>query len=519
MFGLVGDGNLFLVDSFSEAGGAYIAAGHEAGAVMMAHGFALSSGHVGVATTTHGPGLTNTLTALVDAAIGRIPLLIIVGDTARDDITSVQNIDQREFVAPTGAGFETVRAPESSLAQLTSVLTRVEAESRPYVLNVPVEYWWQDVEYAVSKRPVVDRLARASAEAVEEAVGVIASARRPLILAGRGTTSASGSLAVQRLAARLEAPIATTLKAKDAFNASGNAIGLFGGLAQPWTLEVVGASDCVIALGAGLNNRTTEKGSLLAGKRVVQVDIDASRVGTVPNVDVSILGDVASTVDAVIELLDEAEVQPTGFFSDEARTKFRASVMPAAPVKSSPGPVTLGETLQWLNGLLKEQRTVVIDGGRFMFSVFHDIETDGARGWIEPINFGSIGLGLGAAIGAYFGQPDRPVLLLTGDGGFMLGGLTEFSTAVRAGADLVVAVLNDAAYGMEHVQLERRDLKGTSTEVPWPDLAPVAVALGGAGTTIRTSADFADAERLVDERTTPVLLDIKLDVNDVPLPY
>jgi thiamine pyrophosphate-dependent acetolactate synthase large subunit-like protein len=135
---------------------------------------------------------------------------------------------------------------------------------------------------------------------------------------------------------------------------------------------------------------------------------------------------------------------------------------------------------------------------------------------VHTVNYGSIGLGMGNAVGASFGRPGKPVLLVTGDGGFMLGGLAEFNTAVRAGVDLVVAVFNDSAYGAEHIQFRNRDMDATVSTFTWPDLAPIADALGGRGVTVRSRADLDGLAQVIADRDRPVLIDIKIDPDHVP---
>src|SRR5690625_4512308 len=113
----------------------------------MAHGFARASGGLGVVTVTHGPALTNTVTALVDGVMGRVPMLVIAGDTPRHDGSNVQNIAQREFIVPTGAGFEEIRSAATGLSDLATAIRRAHQECRPIVLNVPADLWWQAIEY------------------------------------------------------------------------------------------------------------------------------------------------------------------------------------------------------------------------------------------------------------------------------------------------------------------------------------------------------------------------------------
>jgi thiamine pyrophosphate-dependent acetolactate synthase large subunit-like protein len=123
---------------------------------------------------------------------------------------------------------------------------------------------------------------------------------------------------------------------------------------------------------------------------------------------------------------------------------------------------------------------------------------------------------MGNAVGAYVGAPDRPVLLVTGDGGFMLGGLGEFSSAVRHGVDLVVVVLNDGAYGAEHVQFRDKRMDPSISTFDWPELSVVATALGGRGIAVHNLAELDAALESLQERDRPVLIDIKVDPDQVP---
>ena len=147
LFGLIGDANLFMVDRFvQDETGTYVGAAHEAGAVLMAYGYANRSGRLGVATVTHGPGLTNTLTALVEGVKSRTPMLLIAGDTPASIRNHMQDIAQREVILSAGSGFEQVASSQTALADLAVAIRRAHLERRPVALNVPAEFMWEDVE-------------------------------------------------------------------------------------------------------------------------------------------------------------------------------------------------------------------------------------------------------------------------------------------------------------------------------------------------------------------------------------
>lgn len=517
VFGLIGDANLFLVDSFVRGqNGTYVGAVHEAGAVLMAGGYARSAGRVGVATVTHGPGLTNTVTALVEGVRGRTPLVLLAGDTAVHDSANVQNIDQRELVATTGAGFVQVRTPESAVEDLALAFRRAVLERRPVVLNVPADFQWAETPYvAVDRTPPPARAPGVDDADLDRAVGVIASARRPIVLAGRGATRPAARAAVLRLAERIGAPLATTLKAKDLFRGEPYDLGIFGTVSTPVASETIARSDCIVALGAGLNPFTTARGSLLEGRAVVHCDIDPAQIGGSGTPVVGVVGDSAAAADAICAWLDEAGAAPSGFRSPDLLRRLAEQPSGQAD-RSTDTTVDVHTALRRLDDVLPRDRTLVTDGGRFMYEAWRQLSVREPGHFLPTVHFGSIGLGLATAIGARYGAPDRPVVAVCGDGGFMLGGLAEFSTAVRHGIDLIVVVLNDGGYGAEHIQFRTREMDPALSLFAWPDLAGVAEALGGTGVTVRQAADLDGLPALLSARDRPVLVDVRLDPDQVP---
>ena len=510
VFGVLGDANLYMMDSFERrAGGCYVSTSHEAGAVLAANGYARVTGGLGVATVTHGPALTNTLTALVESVKDHTPLLLVAGDTALDDPDNFQNISQREVVLSSGAGFEQVRSAATVTEDVANAVRRALVERRPVVLNVPVDLQWAETEYrALSPRHVADQPIAPSRTVVEDAVGVIAGARRPVVLAGRGATDEASREALTRLAARIGAPLATTLRAKDLFRGEPSDLGVCGTLSSAATTEVIRRSDCVLAFGAGLNKWTTAEGSMLDGAALVQVDRDPAAIGRWAEVSVGVVADAAVAAGEIIACLDEAEIPATGFAS---RALAAPSPSASATRPPAPGTVDIDEAMRVLDESVPADRTLVLDGGRFIFSAFTTLHVPHPSAYIHTVNYGSIGLGMGNALGAAVAAPGRPVLMVAGDGGFMLGGLAEFVTAVRHHLDIVVVVFNDGAYGAEHVQFRRKDMDPAISTFVWPDLGPVATALGGQGHTVRSIEELKAALGTLPDRDRPVLIDVKID--------
>ena len=163
-----------------------------------------------------------------------------------------------------------------------------------------------------------------------------------------------------------------------------------------------------------------------------------------------------------------------------------------------------------LDALLPERRSVTVDAGRFMMAPATYLRVADTRSFLLPVTFGSVGLSMGAAVGAAFGRPDQPSVAVMGDGGFMMS-LAELSTAVRYGRDLVVVVLNDGSYGAEYHALPKHDKKPDISLNDWPDFAPVAEALGARGLTVRRLDDLDGVARAIAERDRPLLIDVKVD--------
>jgi acetolactate synthase-1/2/3 large subunit len=519
IFGLIGDGNLYMADSFvRDCGGSFVAAAHEAGAVLMALGYASVSGKVGVATVTHGPALTNTVTALAEGAKARMPMVLLCGDTRVEDRDGFQVIAQREVVAATGAGFEQLRAPDTVAQDVATAFRRAVLERRPIALNMPIEFQWLETDY----KPLILQRADTSAivpesDDLDNAIGIIAAAKRPVIVAGKGANRPEARAALLRLAARIEAPVATTLKAKGFFGGEAFNLGVCGTLSTSVAAEILLESDCLIAFGAGLNKFTLSSGALAKGRRIVQIDLDPAAIGRQFPVDAGVFGDVARTADLFVHWLDEAEIPGSGYrdAAMQARLNDYSAADDFDPAWEA-GDVDLREVMLRINRALPADRIFVGDGGRYIGQAWRQIDIPGPSSFVHTVNFGAIGCGMAYAIGAGRAAPGRPIALFTGDGGFMLGGLGEFNTAVRDGTDLIVILCNDGAYGAEHIQFRNKGMDPSISTFDWPDLAAVATSLGGRGYSVRSLADLDTALAALPDRDRPVLIDIKLDPDTVP---
>ena len=515
MFALAGDANLFFVNHFaSGCGGKIVSAAHEGGAVLMALAYTQVTGNVGVATVTQGPGLTNCFTALREGVLGRRPAVLICGDVPATASFHPQNIDQREVVKATGAGFEPVQSPETASRDFANAMYRAKKERRPIVLNVPAEFNWVEIDHKPVIYPFHDTpTAVAKGPLYDKVMGMIGDAKRPLILAGAGAISAKEKII--ELSEKLGAPMTTTLKGTGLFKGHPHNIGYCGGLATEEALDVIKQADCVIALGTWLHFFTTNQGALFNGKNVIQVNNSQSDIGRFYQPDVTLMADVGQTVDSILQGVEHQQINPTGF----AKTlpAHDISVHPRGnPDDTSDGFVNFEYALDRLNEVLPSNRIMLTDGGRFITAVWCRVEVPDPNSFHMSDNSAAIGQGMQEAIGAAHGDPSRPVVLFTGDGGFMMGGMNEFSTAVRTNCDLIVIVCNDSAYGAEHTHMINKNMDPSIIQFNWPSFAEVAKSLGGDGIEVTSVAELEDAIKAIEKRTRPILVDLKLDINKVP---
>ena len=512
VFGLMGDANMLILTSMMiREQLRFVPATYEGAAVAMADGHARATQQLTVVSVTHGPALTNTITALVEARKSRSRVLLLTGDppSVRDHL---QYIDIAMLVAPTGAGYERVFSAETTVDDVKRAVWRVNSEHRPIVLNVPFDLLQQEVGEIKSLRSSRDvaPLTAVSAEPLDEALGLLASARHPLILAGRGVVESAGRDALVELADVVDAPLSTTLGAKDLFRGHARNIGLCGTIATSVGLEIITQSDCIVAFGASMNQYTTDRGSLLRGKRVIQVDLDASQIARRDDVDISILGDarhVAETMAASLRtagLADGSRLEGSG-------VKWAAAAQPQPfQDRSTVDSIDLRAAMTMLDDVLPADRGLVTDVGRFMLAAWKYLPLEDPKRFVPVVNFGSIGLGLGSAIGASVADPDHVTVLVAGDGGMMMN-IGELATAVRERLPLVVVVANDGAYGAEYRKLKEYGVDPAYSLNQWPDFAAMARGFGCDAVTVRTATDIKLVKERVSELNGPLVVDLKID--------
>ncbi|SQC36789.1 Sulfoacetaldehyde acetyltransferase [Rothia kristinae] len=511
-FGLMGNGNSFFVDALERLGPGVIPVRHEVATVASADAYHRVTRRLAVATATYGAGFTNTLTALAEAAQSRTPLVLVVGDAPTSGLRP-WDVDQVGAAAALGAPTLVVGADDAGATAVRAV-HRALTERTPVVLAIPYDLVAAPVQGDGARIPDLDLPAHAlpapEEAAVERFADALRGAERPLILAGRGARGAEADLRV--VAGLLGADLATTAPAQGTFTpAAGETtgyrdLGICGGFAAAGSAERIRAADVVLVVGAGLNQFTMSFGRSF-GPEAQVLQIDLAPAATHPRVDEHLRAEAAPALTALRSLLEDDDAARGLVDSGSAPDAVVADAEPDADPGADPTTRPDGDPLapdgrldprslmRRIDAALPAERIVSIDGGHFIeWAVTYLPVTAPDRMIMLGTQFQSIGLGFPAAAGVNAGAGEAVSVLVTGDGGGLMG-IADAETFIRTARRGVIVVMNDGAYGAEIHQYGSRGLAEAPMRIPEIDFAGILGALGARFRVVRTLEDLADFQR------------------------
>jgi acetolactate synthase-1/2/3 large subunit len=495
---------------------------HEGAAVLAAEGWALATGDTGVAAVTAGPGFANGLIGLLDASVWSVPLLMLAGRTShtRQGRGAVGDVDQRSVAAPIAKWAATCGEPGLVPRFIAEALHRarggcpgavyLEIDSHAvYNKAVPLDV-------AVPGYPAAAARPAGAPADIGSAVAALASAERPLIVAGSGAFWSGAGEAIGRLAEVAGIPVITASGARGVVADS-----------HPWSLGslvhgglAIPSADCVMVLGSAFNANVMYGGAPLFGSEqvIVQVDIAPERVGGNRAADVTVIGDIASVIRDCTEAwsatpagrdewlarargLAEASI---GFWNRQVDEHTGDLVHAGAAAR---------EVAAYVSERFGGRATLVADGGDALAwaLAYFGAELPG-RLLTTTTALGTLGVGMPFALAAQAARPDERVFLFSGDGAFGLSAM-EVATAVRHRLPVIVIVSNNAGWG--DVRFEQDELFGPGRNVA-SSLTGVrydrlAEALGGHGERVERLADLRPAlERSIDSGVCSVI-DVQTD--------
>lgn len=493
VFGVVGSGNFHITNALCSAGARFVPARHEGGAITMADAWARVTGRIGVCTVHQGPGLTNTITGLVEATKSRTPLLVLAASTSRGSVFSNFRLDEECLIKAVGASVEYLYNPETALDDALRAWRRAYLESRPVVLLMPLDVQQAETRATFRKDPIppITIRSRPSDDDISKAIALIAKAKRPLILAGRGAIISGAREAIEKLADRIGALLTTTAVANGLFAKNPWYLGICGGFSTPTAVNLMKEADLVLVFGASLNFWTMRHGRLLNPEAtIIQIDSDPSALGRQYNISLGILADARATAETLLDALEDFSASSIWRTPEIKEAISRSSWKYIPYDDASDGEHIDPRTLTIaLDEMLPKDRVIATDSGHFMgFPIMYLTVTDEV-GFVFTQAFQSIGLGLATALGASIAMPDRLTIAAVGDGGFLMG-LSELETVARLRPRMLIVVYNDNAYGAEALHFGPLGFPVDTVTFPDVDFASLARSLGIPAITVRSINDL-----------------------------
>lgn len=489
---------------------------HEAGAMFAAAGYAHTTGKLGVVAVTSGPGALNAMTGLASAWCDSLPVLLLVGDVPRgaqgrgvlQDSSShgLQIVEMSRHITKLSAEIASPSALPHMLRR--AIATALSGRKGPVVLTLPI-----DVMTSPASAPRVGGSVTmgnlVAGETLDEIAELLATAERPLILAGSGVRGQGAPARLCAVAERFACPVATTPKAKGVFSEthplSLGVLGLGGHRSARRYLD--SGVDVVLAIGTSLGDMATDgfAPALQATRALIHVDIDARQLGKSYSPTHAIVASASELLGGLAERRSELGLikrpLPTGIDRHALASSTKADRI--AP----------HDAILELQALLPRDTIYTVDSGEHFLYATHYLETAHPDAFIVMTGLGSMGQSIGAAIGAQLAHPGRSVAAICGDGCFAMNAF-EIATAVQERLPIRVFVFNDERLGM--VENGHQNVYGRRPRYSTGPLDICSIARGLGAATMRVDGKN-QFDPMMFTAPGPVVIDVQIDP-DIMIP-
>ena len=491
----------------------HILTSHEQGASHAADGYARSTGKVGVCFATSGPGATNLVTGIATAYMDSVPIVAITCNVTVPLLgkDSFQEIDIAGITTPITKHNFIVK----DVTKLADTIRRAFAIAKkgrpgPVLVDIPKDITAAKTEY-VSKapekmKPVTDTIRE---EDIETAVSMIQKAKRPYIFVGGGAVLSGASKELHEFVKKVDAPVCDTLMGKGAFDGNDDLytgmLGMHGTKASN-----LGVSECDLLIAAGVRFSDRVLGNakkFASGAKILQFDVDAAEINKNITVDACVIGDLKEILTRVnTKLTQENHTDWITHVMD-----FKVKYPLKYPAEGLSGPFIVEEIYRATNG----EAIITTEVGQHQMWAAQYFKYTKPRTLLTSGGLGTMGYGLGAAIGAQVANPGKQVINIAGDGCFRMN-MNEIATAVREKLPLIEVIVNNHVLGMVRQWQDLFYEKRYSATVldDGVDFVKLAEAMGAAGYRATTREEFSLALQKALDAKTPVLIDCIIDCDD-----
>ena len=491
----------------------HVLTSHEQGASHAADGYARSTGKVGVCLATSGPGATNLVTGIATAYMDSVPVVAITCNVGVPLLgkDSFQEIDIAGITTPiTKHNF--IVKDVNKLADVIRRAFRIAQTGRPgpVLVDIPKDVTAATTEFEFQQIPPVARKIDKMTEAdLEQAAAMIREAKKPYIFVGGGAVISGASEELAKFANLVDAPVCDSLMGKGAFDGTNDRysgmLGMHGTKASNY-----GVSECdlLIAVGVRFSDRVIGDAKRFASNaKILQFDVDPAEINKNIQTDASVLGDIKEILKRVNHLLEQQEhtewMQQIQEFKDKYPLTYKE--------KGLSGPFVMEEIYRQTKG----EAIIVTEVGQHQMWAAQYYKFAKPRTLLTSGGLGTMGYGLGAAIGAQIANPEKQVINIAGDGCFRMN-MNEIATAVRQQLPLIQIVINNEVLGMVHQWQGLFYEKRYSNTIlnDGVDFVKLAEAMGATGMRAKTQEEFAEEVAKALEMKTPVLIDCVIDSDD-----
>ena len=491
----------------------HVLTAHEQGAAHAADGYARATGKTGVVIATSGPGATNLVTGIATAYMDSVPLVAITGNVTVSNLgrDSFQEVDIAGVTMPVTKHNYIVKDVKQLAATVREAFYIANAGRKgPVLIDIPKNIQTEKCEYEETprKRHTPKPVSPASLAGVKAA---LEGAKRPLILAGGGVIGADAAENLAAFAKKMQAPVCSTLMGLGAYPASDKQfLGMIGMHGTDAAAKAFRRADVIVACGMRFSDRVAgDRAKFREGKTIVQFDVDAAEIDKNVTTDLSVMADLNEIFKALLPQLAQAErrewLKEVAAYRDYEAEHFDSS-LPAYKILSALQEFTDADT------------PVATDVGQHQMWAAQYCKFEKPRTFITSGGLGTMGFGMGAAIGACVGTGRRTVLV-TGDGSFHMN-LNELCTAVSQNLPLVILLMDNNTLGMvrQWQTLFYGKRYSQTTLDRRTDYVKLAEAFGAKGYVIAGDADVEPILKKAFAEKMPVLVDCKIGIDDKVLP-
>ena len=512
IFGIPGEENLHVMDALRDSSIKFITVRHEQGAAFMADVYGRLTGRAGVCLGTLGPGATNLITGFADANMDRAPIVALAGQgaTTRMHKESHQIVDLVNLFEPISKYSAEILAPEIVPEVVRKAFKDAQAEkpggafiSFPENIagaDAPEQLRPLKVQSAMSPYPTPAKIIQAAE--------VISQARYPIIMAGNGVVRSRASDALVRFAEQLNIPVAQTFMAKGCIPfAHPLSLGTIGLQAHDYVSCGFDRADVVICVGFDMVEYHPKLWHPNADKKIIHIDQTYAEVDAHYSLEVGVIGEIGETLGQVAEL-----VEPR---MDPKTVNLRDVII--AELDDYAGddgfPIKPQRILHDTRDVMGDDDILISDVGAHKMWIARLYRCQRPNTCIISNGFASMGIALPGALAAKLAHPERRILAVTGDAGFLMNS-QEIETALRHKLALVVMIWNDSEYGLIKWHQERRFGRSGDISFTNPDFVKYAESFGAKGYRVESSADLIPTLERAFEDETVVVVDVPVDYRE-----